>query len=345
MVAPKLLNWVGVLLLGGTILVAQATPTLVHGGCVILTSGMAPKGVADVDGDGDQDLLFINSATATVTILLSDVGGNPGIIANIPVGALPVAIGAGDLDGDGDDDLVTYNSGSSSLSVLISTAPGQFTRTDVLSVPAMPDFVIKDFEGDGDLDFISRTGHVYLGNGTGALIASSFMALGFSSSAPQGSWPVHIFDIDGDSDMDFVQLQSIVGGSISSKRIRAWINTGASLPVVQDVMEGPWEWRALCPGDFDADGDMDLAIVDQFLSPGAQRTSLVVWRQDSPLAYSQGYKVSLQYPTVSLVQINDADLTAADFNGDGFDDVCLFARAEGVTPNTPALQVCFGNVE
>lgn len=88
--------------------------------------GHGPKAlaVADIDGDGREDLVVTAWDAPRVTILFG--GGAPRVEA-YEVGANPFGVAAGDLDGDGRPDLVTADQGSGSITVLLSSggAPGR----------------------------------------------------------------------------------------------------------------------------------------------------------------------------------------------------------------------------
>ena len=73
---------------------------------------------ADVDGDGDLDVLLGNSGSPS-RVLLNAGGGTFPTSTTLPGGSASTAsIAAADVDGDGDLDVLLGNSGSPSLSLI-----------------------------------------------------------------------------------------------------------------------------------------------------------------------------------------------------------------------------------
>src|SRR5262249_48830575 len=82
--------------------------------------------VADVHGDGNQDLATANLDNGTVDWLAGDGLGNLGGPALLDAGGFPGSVAAGDVNGDGHPDLVTANSYSDTVGVLLSDGTGGF---------------------------------------------------------------------------------------------------------------------------------------------------------------------------------------------------------------------------
>jgi hypothetical protein len=72
------------------------------------TAGLAPIGMADIDGDGDADVILRNTATGQVSAMFVDSNslGSLTTIANLNTAYTFAS--AGDADGDGDHDLFWY---------------------------------------------------------------------------------------------------------------------------------------------------------------------------------------------------------------------------------------------
>src|SRR4030095_11920605 len=79
-------------------------------------TGATPRGVAEVDlnGDGKLDLVTANVHDKTLSVLLNNT--DPGAVnlhfapkADFTTGAGPISVAVGDLNGDGKPDLATAN--------------------------------------------------------------------------------------------------------------------------------------------------------------------------------------------------------------------------------------------
>ncbi len=114
--------------------------------------------------------------------------------------------------------------------------------------------VIPDIDGDGDLDLLSVQPDgvvgVYRNTGTGGMVFHAFLTqgTGLTLVSPQTA------DVDGDGDMDL-----LIGDALNSQ-VLLWKNNGAgTFTFATPVATGVGQIKELRLGDFDADGDLDLA--------------------------------------------------------------------------------------
>ncbi len=87
---------------------------------------------ADVDGDGDLDIISAGYFVNQVAVRLNNGFGNFMTIATgspYATGASPYSIQTGDVDGDGDMDIITANLGGANISVLLNGIPPVLTTT------------------------------------------------------------------------------------------------------------------------------------------------------------------------------------------------------------------------
>lgn len=167
--------------------------------------------LADLDGDGDLDLVVANESGDTA--LFFNDGGV------LTPGAFPTSVqeetrevDAGDLDGDGDLDLVLANvgwgSGPSQDRWLENDGTGSFSSRELPPDPYETlDVDLVDLDHDGDLDILRANVDVVAGR----LVAAPFDAFlndgaGTFSPAPEALLPwvdgegldVEVGDLDGD---------------------------------------------------------------------------------------------------------------------------------------------------
>ncbi|KAH8094307.1 DNA-directed 5'-3' RNA polymerase [Aureococcus anophagefferens] len=184
--------------------------------------------LADVDGDGDLDLVvgemygtlcyFENVGSATSPSYAARTGSaNP--FDGIDVGSNS-APALADVDGDGDLDLVVgemygalyyYENVGSATSPSYAARTGSANPFDGIDVGSDSKPELVDLDGDGDLDLVVGTyvGALYYYENVGSAASPSYAAVTPISSSfdiiDVGSWSAPaLVDVDGDGDLDLV---------------------------------------------------------------------------------------------------------------------------------------------
>ena len=240
----------------------------------------ASPAFADMDGDGDLDLLageqggnfkyFANTGNASNPAFLF-VSDNPFGLTGVPNLSSPAFA---DLDGDGDLDLMTErgaggtftyfeNTGSSSNPAFALVSDNPFGLKDTGSGPHGSAFA--DLDGDGDLDLVAGGpgGLAHFENtGNSSNPAFALDPLGLSTDDPGGETHPAFADLDNDGDLDMM-----IGDR--SGDFYYFENTGsASNPAFALPSENPFGLTYIGDGpagrasptfaDLDGDGDLDL---------------------------------------------------------------------------------------
>lgn len=122
-----------------------------------LAVGKSPTGLAmaDLNADGNPDLVVVNRLDSTLSVLLGQAGGSFASAVSYPVGTEPMYLALSDLDGDGRLDAVVSNSGSATVSILRGQASGGLAVTDTVPVGMQPQaVVVTDIDSDGQKDIL-----------------------------------------------------------------------------------------------------------------------------------------------------------------------------------------------
>ncbi len=184
-------------------------------------SGPISIRTADLDGDGNQDVVTVNATTKNITVLRGDGTGHFFPAMNFAThGKNPRDIALGDFDGDGFVDAVVANSASHNISYLpglpgATFGPAVLFRTEGGKPVAL---TVGDFNSDGHLDVaVANNGakfiSVLIGSGLGgSLEFRSQIQVDYPTrSRPQA---ISVGDFNYDGKLDLV-VSNLYGHDIS----------------------------------------------------------------------------------------------------------------------------------
>ena len=173
-------------------------------------AGNGPSDIlmADLDGDGNQDVATADGTGDSVSVLLGNGDGTLDAPSTFGVGDDPSAIATGDLDGDGAPDLATANINTGDVSVLLGDGDGGFPSVDSHAVGNRPRSVsIADLDADGRLDLVAanrddETISVLLGDGEGDFAAETTFGVDEGGAGASEPFATAVADLDGNGTPD-----------------------------------------------------------------------------------------------------------------------------------------------
>jgi len=224
------------------------------------------RGVAaDLDGDGDQDLVSVQrSGFPTPALVRFSQNDGKGFFDDAS-GLLPPAPGssddvlAADVDGDGDLDLVLGASGAGRL--WRNEGAIGFVHDPAAIADGTSGAVVLDADGDGDLDLaVVGSNQLLLNDGTGIYAALSLPPLEVRRDATGAL----VLDREADGDADLVLLYSTTPDpsmfDLQPAPDRLLVNQGGVFTDSPDLPALESESVAGFAEDLDGDGDTDLMI-------------------------------------------------------------------------------------
>ena len=210
---------------------------------------------ADIDGDGDMDVLSASRSGDTVAWY-----ENGGTFTRRFIGTAngAMSVYAADIDGDGDMDVLSANADENTIILWENDGKSTFTKRVITDTVNHPHYVYAaDIDGDGDIDVLSASVNddtiAWYENG-GQSSTPTFTKRVITNTADV-AFSVYATDIDGDGDMD------VLSASYNDNTV-AWYENGgqSSNPtftkrVITNTANGAFSVYAV---DIDGDGDMDV---------------------------------------------------------------------------------------
>ncbi|HTA91843.1 MAG TPA: VCBS repeat-containing protein [Polyangiaceae bacterium] len=244
----------------------------------------------------------------------------------------PLSIVAVDLTGTGHLDLIAgeVEANGFSSELLVNAGDGTFALTGSYGASAnnVNNLVAADFNGDGRVDLASESSGVSgidLGTG-GSAFAPSLVP--FPTQQSEGYLAAGDFNGDGHPDIAFAGYDNgeIYGGLPepiqTNFALSVFLNAGAGTFAAPATYANPRSFLSLATGDFDGDGQLDLAELTSAAVAGIS------------IFFNAGggvFRSEANYPASDSE--SNFGLGIADFNGDGKDDL---ATTTVLSPNTAA---------
>ena len=289
-------------------------------------SSPAETAVADLNGDGNLDIVVADKGQSNVSVLLGNGIGGFAPAVNYPtypsdypgwdgvsyLTLQPHSVAIGDIGSDGIPDIVVSNSADGTISVLFGTGNGTFSAPDWYAwggggAGDMRDIITANLDGDADgIDEIMSAAplqhavFVYHAAADGTLIKRDVVTVG---GAPE-ALATGDFNKDGQPDLAVANF-----GSDSVNILLGNGDGTFAAPVDYAVLNGP---HSVVASDFNGDGVLDLAVANW----ASNRFSVLLGNGNGTFA------AAVHSNTTSDLSV-PSGLAAADFNGDGVPDLAL----------------------
>ena len=283
----------------------------------IVNDEIACLETADVDGDGDLDVL-IAADFGSLIVSRNNAGASFAALQTTPIDGWITAIASGDFNHDGRVDLIVNSGVQGYAEIMRGNGNGTFQAPVTLETGrAVTALATGDLDNDGHLDFagvfgLDGTGlTVRRGQGNGTFF-DSFEYYGSYSAINDTAMAIELADVDGDGLLD------ALGAFYAAQEIDFWRGLG----------DGTFEEKVrygvgrpvndLSYADFDGDGVGDVATLVEGIGTGA-------W----------------YYPGAILLRGKSATQpTPGDVNGDGvvdLTDLAMLLSAFGACAGDPAF--------
>lgn len=271
--------------------------------------------VGDLNGDGLDDIVNIDSAGA-INVILCNPDGSFSMTTYTPGDlSAPSSVAVADVNGDGWPDVVVTDSSDAAtgVHVLLNNGDGTLATETVYpsgedGTPGPQAVVVADANGDGLPDIVTADGTAdtvsILSNAGGGVF-------GAPQQYPAGTSAVAIAaaDMNGDG------WQDIVTTNLGDDSVAVLLNNGDgtfAAPVEQTVGSGP---VSVSLADVNGDGHPDVVAADQ----NDNTASVLLGNGDGTFAAPKFYPTGL----------HPSWITARDLNGDGLPEIVTDNYSDG----------------
>ncbi|EDP71716.1 hypothetical protein FBALC1_04492 [Flavobacteriales bacterium ALC-1] len=277
----------------------------------LATDGAISVTIADLDDDGDLDILSASSLDDRIAWYANDGTGKFGVQQTITTSAdYAHRVTTADLDGDGDIDVISASSVDDRIAWYENDGLGNFGPQQTITTAANLAYnvIASDLDQDGDMDVISASAFDgliawYENDGLG-----NFGALQTITTAAPGARSVYIADLDNDGDID------VLSASSDDDRVAWYENDGSGNFGAQQTITTLAD-RAFSVKAADLDGDGDMDVIAACSSTSTARDWRITWYENL------GSGTFGPQQTISINVFQARSVYTADLDGDGDLDV------------------------
>lgn len=291
-------------------------------GRLTFTVGESPYEIltGDLDGDGKRDLVSLNWAGQTASVLLAESDSYKDAV-EYPVGASPRTGLLADLDGNDTLDLAVVNETLDEITLLFGNGDGTFGEVKGLTLPTGSSpygIIAHDLDQDGFLDLITANADsdsisVLVGDGNGEFMEAQTFPVG---QQPTGLWAGQL---TGDAVAEII----VTDQASNALSLLEFDGTGYVQTRLIPCGNGP---RFVTLADLNRDTHLDLIVNN--LNTGD--LSIMLGLGDG--LFSAEMRYALPGPV--------ARFEVADFTGDAIPDVIALLFTQTGEDRQPASLFC-----
>jgi hypothetical protein len=275
--------------------------------------------VADLDNDGVDDMIVVNTDDSTLSVLYGLGDGTFDAAVDYDVGNGPMALTVGHFDGDAYLDVASANN-DSTVSIYYGQADGSLAdRQNVDVGTGAMDIVGGDFDGDAYPDFAvtnwwEGTVSVLYGQSDGSFAEREDIAVGDEPSA------IVVGDLNGNGRMDLA-----VANSADDSVTILYGDVGNGFSTSDSYLVGT-EPGGIDASDFNDDGALDLVVTNT----GDNNVSILFGMGSGIFGERTEYAVGDMPGAVITREINGDEYTDLIITNDDSDSVTvLFGQSGG----------------